>query len=54
MTTTASPVRHLCDRCGRKQPAERMIYSTHTKRRYCADFGACDRRVKRNGGAVTA
>lgn len=53
MSTTAAPARHVCDRCGRKQPADRMVYSTHTRRRYCRDFNACDRRTKRNGRGVS-
>lgn len=45
MTATAST--YACSRCGRRWPAERMVYSRHTRARYCRDFTACDRRHRK-------
>ncbi len=40
---------HRCALCGRRQSAEKMIYSRHTGARYCtgADIDACTRRARR-------
>ncbi len=45
--TTTTVTRHACARCGKRHPADRMIYSTFTRNRYCADIAGCDRRHKR-------
>lgn len=45
--TTVTVVKHPCARCQKRQPADRMVYSRHTRSRYCADFAACDRRAHR-------
>lgn len=45
----ATVPKHTCARCGKRQRAEQMIYSRHTRNRYCRDFGACDRRTLRRG-----
>lgn len=45
--TVATATKHSCARCGKRLRAEQMIYSRHTRARYCRDFGACDRRVLR-------
>jgi hypothetical protein len=37
-----------CARCGKRQPAEQMVYSRFTRNHYCADFDPCDRRRIRN------
>jgi hypothetical protein len=37
-----------CSRCGKRQPAEKMVYSRFTRNHYCADFDPCDRRRIRN------
>lgn len=47
--------RYSCARCGRKLAAEAMVYSRHTRTRYCADLAACDKRApkrKRKGVAA--
>lgn len=49
---TATAVTHACARCGRKQPADRMVFSKHTRLRYCRDFLACDRRVARGNALI--
>ena len=41
--TNTTAVRHACARCRRMQPADQMVYSTHTKLHYCRNFGECDR-----------
>lgn len=45
--TTNTLVRHACARCGKRQPADRMVYSKHSHLRYCRDFKTCDRRATR-------
>lgn len=45
--TAATVVRHACARCGKKQKAEQMVFSSHTRKRYCSDLGACGRRARR-------
>lgn len=47
MTATKAIAKHVCVRCGKKQPADKMIYSTHTRSRYCQNMAACDRRAKK-------
>jgi ssDNA-binding Zn-finger/Zn-ribbon topoisomerase 1 len=47
----APVTKHECARCGKHDIAERMVYSTHTRNRYCRDFGACDRRLARKARA---
>lgn len=49
MTTTLT--RYSCARCGRKLRAESLVYSRHTRQRYCADVRACGERAKRKGKA---
>lgn len=38
-----------CDRCGKNQSAETMIYSSHTRAHYCGigKWAACDSRAKK-------
>lgn len=43
---TIPVTRYACARCGRWQSAERMVYSRHTRKRYCRDMTACDRRYR--------
>ena len=38
-------MKHACARCGKKLPAEKMIFSRHTRARYCIDLAGCDRRA---------
>lgn len=45
--STVTVTKHACARCGKKDLAERMVYSRFTRARYCADMTACDRRFKR-------
>lgn len=48
MAVAAKPrVLHACARCGRRQTADRMVYSSHTGSRYCADIDACGRRANK-------
>lgn len=42
--------RYACAVCGRRDLADRMIYSRHTGNRFCSDFGACRKRLRRKGG----
>lgn len=44
--------RYACERCGKRLPATKLLFSRHTRRRYCRDFASCDRRAKRNGVAA--
>jgi hypothetical protein len=44
---TATATKHACARCGKKDVAERMVFSTFTRNRYCRDMTACDKRFKR-------
>jgi len=39
--------RYACAKCGRYEPADRMIYSRFTRNRYCSDDRACTTRAKR-------
>jgi hypothetical protein len=39
--------KHACARCGKRETADRMVFSTYTRNRYCRDMTACDRRFKR-------
>lgn len=39
--------RHACAVCGKRDQAERMVYSRWTNDRYCVDIDACKRRSKR-------
>lgn len=43
----SAAVRYPCALCGKRQVAEKMVYSRHLKVRYCADIMACDVRSKR-------
>ena len=36
-----------CARCGKRQTADRMVFSTHTRDHYCAQIDACTRRAKK-------
>lgn len=45
--STATVTKHACARCGKHDLADRMVYSAFTRNRYCRDFNACDRRLKR-------
>lgn len=45
--TAATATRHACARCGKKQKADRMVFSTHTRSRYCSDITACAKRARR-------
>lgn len=36
-----------CERCGKRLPPEKRIFSTHTKVYYCADLVACNKRCGR-------
>lgn len=45
--TTLTVTRYACARCGKRQPADRMVYSRFTRNRYCRDLTACDRRHHR-------
>lgn len=45
--TRQAPRRYPCARCGRHHPADRMVYSTWTKARYCTDVKACEKRARR-------
>jgi alpha-D-ribose 1-methylphosphonate 5-phosphate C-P lyase len=38
---------HVCALCGKRMLAEHMVYSTHTRNRYCADTQACNKRYRR-------
>lgn len=49
--TYMTMVRHACGRCGKQQPAERMVYSKWTRQRYCADLTACAKRARRSVAA---
>jgi len=40
-------IKYACGTCGKEGTAEQMIFSTHTKVRYCRDFMACRQRAKR-------
>lgn len=47
MTVTA-PRKYECARCGRKRPAEAMVHSPFTRKRYCGvDFATCERRAQK-------
>lgn len=48
LASKPKPRLYECARCGKKQPADRMVHSTFTRLRYCADIDACGRRVRRN------
>ncbi len=39
--------RHACARCGRYGTADRMVFSRFTRRRFCADLNACEKRARR-------
>jgi hypothetical protein len=45
----AKPRLHECTRCGKPDVAENLLYSSHTRKRYCLDFATCDRRARRKG-----
>lgn len=45
-------LRHVCARCGKKSPVERMVFSTFTRQRYCSDVDACGRRARRKSRAA--
>lgn len=49
--TVAAPTIRPCNLCGHHDRAERMIYSRHTRKRYCGDPVACERRAKRKDAA---
>lgn len=38
---------YACARCGKRQRPEKMIFSKHTRKRYCRDLDACGKRAKR-------
>lgn len=40
-----SAIKYPCDRCGKADIAERLIYSSRTGRRYCLNHAVCARRV---------
>lgn len=42
--------KYPCFRCGKKSVASEMVYSRTTGRRFCSDYDACARRVKRQKG----
>jgi len=44
---SAKPRRYPCARCGRRAAAGEMIFSRHTRNRYCRDVDACERRAIR-------
>jgi hypothetical protein len=51
MAALASLPKHRtyeCARCGKRQQADRMVFSSHTRNHYCAQIDACSRRAKRN------
>lgn len=50
--STATIVKHACARCGKRDTADRMVFSSFTRNRYCADLSACDRRFKRRKKAT--
>lgn len=39
--------KYPCFRCGKLSTASEMVFSKITKRRFCTDYDACARRVKR-------
>lgn len=43
----AAVTRYACARCGKRQPADQMVYSRFTKNRYCRQLDDCARRAKR-------
>lgn len=44
--------RYGCGVCGKRDTAERMIYSRFTGNRYCVDLAACRaRKLKKLGGS---
>jgi hypothetical protein len=43
--TLAAVRKYACDRCGEKSPADEMVYSHFTTKRYCSDLVACAGRV---------
>ena len=45
MTTTTKT--YCCARCGRYQPAARLVYSRWTRNRYCIDIKTCEKRAHR-------
>lgn len=45
--------RHVCARCGRHDTADRMVWSSWTRMRYCADLKACAKRAARRDKAET-
>ncbi len=48
MTAVAtSTKRYACAICGKRDRPERMVFSTHTRNRYCRDIDACSRRARR-------
>lgn len=51
---TAVALKRQCARCGKWQPAERRVFSSHTHNYYCSDIDACARRVKRGNARQTA
>jgi hypothetical protein len=40
-------IKYACGTCGKEGTAEEMIFSTHTKVRYCRDFMACRQRAEK-------
>jgi hypothetical protein len=46
MTKTAIKT-YACERCGKRDIADNMIFSTHTHARFCQSFRLCDRRRAR-------
>lgn len=36
-----------CARCGKRQTADRMVFSSFSRNHYCANVDACGRRAKR-------
>ena len=52
--STYTLTRYPCARCGRKQPAERMVFSTFSRKRYCVDLDGCARRAERRQKQVAA
>jgi len=56
MSAVKSATRHACNRCGKNQRREDLIFSGHSRSYYCRSFSECDRRVARQvtGGADRA
>lgn len=51
LASLPTTTKYACARCGKKRPASEMVFSTHTRLRYCGPLflDACARRAKRFG-----